>query len=233
MERKENSTIRTYSGAVVNVLDPSPNDISITDIAHALSLQVRFNGHITKFYSVAEHCVRVSLKCLPEFALWGLFHDAAEAYIGDMIAPLKHQPEMSRFRAVEKRLMVAICSKIGLDEEEPPEVKVIDRRLFKSEARDLRLSPIAGDWYPEVEAFEERIWPWSPEHAEGAFLARYRALTKDVDISFPFGYCGHTCAPDKTLTTGFQASSIQLVRQPEPLTKCSRLTTPAKKGSCG
>ena len=74
---------------------PNPDDIRIEDIAHALSNQCRFAGHAREFYSVAEHSVHVSQLCLPEHALWGLLHDASEAYLVDLPRPLKLLPEFA------------------------------------------------------------------------------------------------------------------------------------------
>src|SRR5208282_6622849 len=96
--------IRTFSGGRFYVLEPRVEDVRIEDIAHALSMQCRFTGHVREFYSVAEHSVWVSRYSHREDALWGLLHDASESYIGDMSTPLKLQPEMSRFRTTEKRI---------------------------------------------------------------------------------------------------------------------------------
>src|ERR1017187_10636100 len=79
-------SITTFSGIHFWPLLPNPADIRIEDIAHALSNQCRFAGHAREFYSVAEHSVRVSQLCPPEDALWGLLHDASEAYLTDVPA---------------------------------------------------------------------------------------------------------------------------------------------------
>src|ERR1700683_336889 len=97
--------IVTFSGRRFYVLDPRPSDVRIEDIAHSLSLQCRFNGHVKNFYSVAQHSVLVSERCDPADALYGLLHDASEAYIGDMSAPLKHTDEMTAFRDAERHVM--------------------------------------------------------------------------------------------------------------------------------
>ena len=81
---RNGSWLQTYTGIQFWPLDPRPEEIDIQDIAHALSLLCRFNGHCQRFYSVAEHSVHVSTILAPEFGLWGLLHDAAEAYLSDI-----------------------------------------------------------------------------------------------------------------------------------------------------
>lgn len=167
--------ITTSSERRFYVLDPRSEDVRIDDIAHALSLQCRFTGHIREFYSVAQHCVLVSQFCPAEFALWGLLHDASEAYIGDMSAPLKHTQEMSRFRTTERHIMLAVAERFGLAPKEPAVIKEVDRRMCLTEARDL-LGSIKG-WYDEYEPYPNVIMPWSPRWAEEQFLRRFRELT--------------------------------------------------------
>jgi hypothetical protein len=74
----------TFSGLRFWPLDPEPEKILIADIAHALAHQCRFGGHASKFYSVSENSVHVSRRCAPEDALWGLLHDASEAYLVEL-----------------------------------------------------------------------------------------------------------------------------------------------------
>ena len=104
--------IQTVSGRRVNPLDPSPADIDVHDIAVALSNQCRFGGHTRRYYSVAQHACIVSDQMLERGssahdALWGLLHDASEAYLVDLPHPLKHRSELdastARRRGVSKR----------------------------------------------------------------------------------------------------------------------------------
>lgn len=91
-QNARNTRTQTHSGKLFDIFNPRPEDICIEDIAHALSMQCRFNGHTKQFYSVAEHslnCARIAatLDNDPE-AIWlALMHDAHEAYIGDLPGP--------------------------------------------------------------------------------------------------------------------------------------------------
>jgi len=89
--------VETVSGRRVSLVEPDPESISIEDIAHHLSKLCRFAGASRTFYSVAEHSLRVSAEfnsyTCPVMAralkVWGLLHDAHEAYLGDIIRPVK------------------------------------------------------------------------------------------------------------------------------------------------
>lgn len=169
---------QTVSGRQFWPLDPRPEELDLSDIAHALSMLCRFNGHCREFYSVAEHSVRVSLECPPEHARWGLLHDAAEAYIGDMIRPLKRS--MPHYRAAETRIVRAIADRWNLDLPIPEAVHRADLRLLYTERRDLMVleHPWEGDG--TVEPLPERIAPCPmPAAARAMFLARAQELGLD------------------------------------------------------
>src|SRR4051812_20612492 len=83
--------MQTYTGRAFWPLDAQPEDVDPLDIAAALSMLCRYGGHVSRFYSVAEHCLLMSEAVAPEHALWALLHDATEAYMGDMVRPLKRQ----------------------------------------------------------------------------------------------------------------------------------------------
>src|ERR1017187_4953916 len=119
-------SITTFSGIRFWPLLPNPADIRIEDIAHALSNQCRFGGQAREFYSVAEHCVRVSQLCRPEDALWGLLHDASEAYLSDVPAPMKELPEFEAYRAAERSLQRVIAVRFGLAPEQATSVSQAD-----------------------------------------------------------------------------------------------------------
>jgi len=95
------SQILTYTGKHVDLAAPNPVMIDPRDISHALSHQCRFNGHCREFYSVAQHSVLVAYLLPPELKLAGLLHDAPEAFLGDVVQPLKalmkhHHSNISR-----------------------------------------------------------------------------------------------------------------------------------------
>jgi 5'-deoxynucleotidase YfbR-like HD superfamily hydrolase len=93
--------IQLGNGQAMDLDDPDPELFEIGMIARSLSMQCRYTGHTRRFYSVAEHCVLVSTLLPPRLKLWGVLHDAAEAFVGDMHAPLKHTPEMEPYRRIE------------------------------------------------------------------------------------------------------------------------------------
>lgn len=174
--------IQTFSGGKFYPLDPRPDQVKIEDIAHALSNLCRFAGHVREFYSVAQHSVLVSHFCKPEFALWGLLHDAPEAYICDLPRPVKYHSELAAYKIVEKRLEEAIVKHFGLSPSwEPNDIKWTDRRLLFTERRDLlpELPWDSDGWAMGLEgkAFPFKIVPWAPKYAEELFLLRFKELT--------------------------------------------------------
>lgn len=169
------ATCITRTGRYFDFIDPKPDMIDILDIAWGLANSCRFGGQCLSFYSVAQHSVIVSHLVPPADAFTGLMHDAAEAYIGDMVGPLKQLcPD---FKAIEKRVEAAIADKYGLPTPFPATIKHADLRALRTEQRDLT-SGHADSWngldaYPPMEA---RIVALSPENAAVAFLARFDAL---------------------------------------------------------
>lgn len=164
--------IQTFSGRRFWPTDPDPAEITLVDIAHALSNQCRFSGHTRSFYGVAEHCVRVCWECPREDQRWGLLHDAAEAYLTDLSRPIKHLDAMKPYRDAEARVMAAVCKRFKLSPIEPPAVKVADNRLLATEVRDL-MTPdkrVWRKWLAEIDPLPVRIDPWSPTVARREFL---------------------------------------------------------------
>ena len=100
--------IRTWSGKHIKYDEFSVEDVDILDIAHALSMVCRFGGHVPRHYSVAEHCLLVAQLVPDELKLAALLHDAAEAYVGDMVSPLKRL--LPHYRAMETNIQFKIDS---------------------------------------------------------------------------------------------------------------------------
>jgi uncharacterized protein len=165
--------IQTHSGKQFFPLEPRIGDIDIQDIAHALSLNCRFNGHCLTFYSVAEHSVRVSRALPTDLARWGLLHDAAEAYLTDLPRPVKHQ--MPEFSVIEDRLLKVIAERFGLSWPMPDAVKYADDALLATESRDI-MAPAPAPWLLDAKPLQGKIVPISAPEAKRAFLERFDEL---------------------------------------------------------
>lgn len=187
--------MQTYTGVRFHPLDPRPEDIDAADIAHALSLICRYGGHVHRFYSVAEHCVLMSQAVPSSFALWALLHDAAEAYVGDMVRPLKRS--MAAYQEVEEVVMSAIAQRFALPTEwktlhtgrwvgttftphrvpvMPPAVKDADNRILLTE-RDTLMPNTRHAWTQDgMEPLPVTVTGWSPEEAERRYLDRLAEL---------------------------------------------------------
>jgi hypothetical protein len=175
MDGRVGDWIQTYSGGRFWPLDPRAEEVEIIDIAHALSQICRYNGHCRMFYSVAQHSMLVAAACSAENRLWGLMHDAAEAYLADVVRPVKHCLE--GWEAIEERVLRAIAERFGLAWPVPAEVKEIDTRILINEKRDLMRNPAKLRWGVEV-AFEAlELGPIEPmtsmEAARGLFVERF------------------------------------------------------------
>lgn len=172
--------MQTFTGRQFWPMDPRPEDVDPLDIAHALSLLCRYNGHVDRFYSVAEHCVLMSHAVPPEDALWALLHDATEAYVGDMIRPLKHS--MPDYRAAEDRVMVAIVERFELASTSmPASVKDVDNRILLTERATL-MDRHAGEWAVDhLEPLPVKVLGWDPMWAEARYIDRLLELGVEIE----------------------------------------------------
>lgn len=174
--------IETFTGRTFAPLTPEPGDIVIEDVAHALANQSRFTGHTRFRYSVAEHSVRVSelLEARDydrNVQLWGLLHDASEAYLIDLPTPLKLTPEIGEpYKGAESTLMLAVCERFGLEPVQPEAVTAADADMLATEVRDLMHGD--RDYWKKLKGLPilGRIRPWSPEVAKFEFLRRFALL---------------------------------------------------------
>lgn len=142
-----NNWIQTHSGIAFDLDYPTPDMVNVEDIAWALSNLCRFTGHVNEFYSVAQHSLLVSSKVPKRWRLAALLHDAPEAYIGDISAPLKWAltggvPGMvSPLAAIESNIWRVITTKFLLPLCLPECVWVADTRMLMTEATQLLGKP--------------------------------------------------------------------------------------------
>lgn len=182
--------MQVYSGRQFWPLDPDPAEIDIRDIAHHLSLICRYNGAVRFPYSVAQHSVLLArwLKDVRMEDDWvlmaGLLHDASEAYLCDIIRPIK--ADLAGYREIEDRLMAAVAARFDLPRTEagfdlPEIVRTADTRILTDE-REQVLGPYVAEWKAEwsLEPLGVRIERWSPERAEIEFLHTYISLSGEV-----------------------------------------------------
>lgn len=168
-----------FSGKPFYVFQPYPEEIELEDIAQALAKQCRFNGHTKEFYSVAQHSVLVSeLYEDVDTALWGLLHDAAEAYLGDCVRPLKrelrdrHGIQWDRF---EEPILQAVAKRFQLIWPIPEVIIEGDNTLLATEKRDV-LRPQTFAWGPLPAPLPEKIEPWDWKTAYHLFNWRFDSL---------------------------------------------------------
>ena len=166
--------IQTVTGKQFWPMDAQPEDVDIEDIAHALSLLCRFNGHCKQFYSVAEHSIHVSRVVSNENAARGLLHDAAEAYLSDIPQPVKR--ELTLFHEFEERLLEVIAERFGLPKKMPSEVKQVDMVMLATEKEAL-MGKEPAPWNGLPEPLDPTmIQAWGPAEAKQEFLKRFHEL---------------------------------------------------------
>lgn len=163
--------IQTFTGKRFYPLDPNPDDISIVDIAAALSKTCRFGGHTLEWYSVAEHCVHVANYALPEHKLAALLHDASEAYLVDVPRPIK--PLIADYYSIEGKIERAIAERFKIEYPFPHSIKLIDNRILSDErAQVMRHTDFTrGDWGNTLEPLGVTLNLWSPRAAMKAYLS--------------------------------------------------------------
>ncbi|MBS7698313.1 MULTISPECIES: HD family hydrolase [unclassified Chelatococcus] len=195
---------RMLSGRRLDLLDPSPLDIEIEDIAHGLARVARWNGQTSgpHIYSVAQHsllveaiaCHMVSPKtaAAAQWQLGVLLHDAAEYVIGDMISPFKTVMG-GTYREVEARLMAAVHLRFGLPATLRSDVRDLTKRADQ-QAAFLEATQLAGFDRAEALKFFGRpaalpqsvfsyLTPWSADEAKARFLTRFEAVSATSRLS--------------------------------------------------
>ncbi len=180
--------VHTASGRAVGLMRTSPADISIRDIAAHISKICRFSGACNSFYSVAQHSILVSNlvhEYGPQAAMYGLMHDAHEAYVGDITTPARRAignmidaSSISPIDDITQRLDRAIFEAIGLSWPMPGTIRdavaAADLRALATERRDLMAD--GPEWGPMPRPWRSAIKPLPWHKAEEKFLGMFDDL---------------------------------------------------------
>lgn len=131
--------IATWKGRRLDLLNPDPQIVTIEEIAESLSREGRFHNKTSVPYTVAQHCIEVSALCKTwNGKVWGLLHDASDAYHRDLATNLKNHPIIQGFwRHMENQWLKMFADKFSLSLPMPPEVKQADRMMLVTERRML------------------------------------------------------------------------------------------------
>jgi hypothetical protein len=166
----------TSTGRQIDLMDPQVRHVDIRDIAHGLSHICRWGGHTEAFYSVAEHSLLVSRICSDP--LWGLLHDATEAYLGDIVRPLKAR--MPHYRALEGAWQRVIMEALGVPLVEPSDLDSCDLAVALLEAEELMPEGAVGS---QLNGLVRRPLPHqirtrchTPAYARALFLERWEEV---------------------------------------------------------
>lgn len=154
------SLIETSSGVLFDLLCPDPSMVRLSDMAVSLSRQGRFNGHTKFFYSVADHCLYVGDLLPPDLRLYGLLHDAHEAYLGDIVSPVADIVGKKLIDSLKQGIDAAIYASLGVpfpSQEIRDLVHRADLLALRIEA--YHLLPSRGSWSGEIREIEEGSFP--------------------------------------------------------------------------
>ena len=188
MNDRKTDWIQTFTGKRFWPLEPRVEDVDVRDIAHALSLVCRFSGHCSEHYSVAQHSVLVVAevegwlkKHLPneppnagkKTLRAALLHDAAEAYLADVVRPVKQH--LIGYKEAEDRISGVVAQKYDVSYPWPPPIAWADNVLLATERRDLMAAGL--QWELSQKPSERQITPWRPQYAERVFLQVFEGLT--------------------------------------------------------
>lgn len=164
--------MQTYTGRRFWPFDPRPEDVDLEDIARALSCIARFGGHARAFYSVACHSLFVASLVDEPLRAHALLHDAHEAYLGDVIAPMKrHVHTLARrngehWSAAEDRVQRAIEDRLGLrplSQDEREAIRYADLVALATERRDLlHVTPDRWPILDGIEPAKEHVYVLDP-----------------------------------------------------------------------
>lgn len=176
MEQHENlyttDCIRTYTGKYMNVFNPTPDMISIVDIAHALSNQSRFGGHLPTFYSVAQHSILCHMLAPGYLKKEALMHDASEAYLIDVPKPIKNR--LTNYKEIEDNLMTLIAHTFSFKFPLNEIIHKVDKQCIQLEWDYLMLCKPYREG-PLLLKMRE-IFSWDPKKTEFEFLKTFNRV---------------------------------------------------------
>ena len=181
------NTIRLLGGTYIDLADPKSSDIKIGDIAGGLSNLCRFGGQVPRFYSVAEHCIKATEIAeadgqSPEACFAVLMHDAAEAYCGDCVKPLKLLLG-DVYSQVESRIEAAIDAEFGIEFAKHRDViKKYDQAMLIAEKR-IFCPDDDRTWPGEDTAMFIKVQPsfWLPHLAQLEFFEAFAKLWRQIN----------------------------------------------------
>lgn len=169
-------------GGPIDPFETSGNVYDMRSIAWSLSMQCRFGGHARQFYSVAEHCYVLSHVVPREYALVALLHDAAEAYIGDIVVPIKRR--LADFKTYEVNLERSIMAYFNIKNYDEA-IKVVDeydKRIVYNEWVAFGAMPMPHRVSLLTPVDGANIFGFAQIDAYAAFLTRFEVLTgKEVE----------------------------------------------------
>ena len=181
--------LATAAGKQFHPYRPAPDEVDLYDIAFALSNKPRFYGMTG--YSVAQHCLEVSARVPPEDALWGLLHDASEAWLPDVSRVLKGQlfvlldGRFFEFATIENAILRTVAARFALPWPMPASIKTADNRALVTEKRDL----FGPDWpwcgSVDAEPYPDRIRTRPPTIVRRVFLSQFAQLDSRRPLCAP------------------------------------------------
>lgn len=183
------SCIQLYGGGFFDLLNPDPAKVRLTDIVQSLSLLNRYTGHTDNDgYSVGQHSCHVAdfvrREINPHWAyvVWGLMHDAAEAYTNDVSRPMKITLEDRApgvLRSIEHNILEAIAVRFDLPWPVPPEIKEADNVLLATEKRDLNDRWSSSSWNGLPDPLPTQLVPWVPSRTRWEFNTRWNRYAQE------------------------------------------------------
>lgn len=171
--------INSYSGIRIDLVHPTPAMIRATDIAQGLGYTCRFGGQLQNFYSVAQHSILVCELAPAHLKRAALLHDAAEAYLGDVISPLKHLIR-DLYEPLEQRMTVAIFEAFSEPMANYHLIKPYDLMAYDMERKAYKKG-CKAEWVQFWQNIGYDVINWPPEFAKTRmFIELERYFEKEV-----------------------------------------------------